>query len=130
MFTSLITASGRHLKLTADHLLLGGECGKPLNLIRADQIIIGSCVQTTSGEESIITISVAAGRGIYTVVTKADGLLVVNGVMASPFASNHLVANSFYNIHRMVSNLIPLLSRSDFAMSTIKAFGDIVLSVF
>jgi hypothetical protein len=88
----------------------------------------GNCVQTTIGEEIISALSTTPGRGVYTVVTKSDGLLVINGVMASPFASNHVMANSFYSIHRMLHLFAPLLAKTSFSMSVIESFGDIVVS--
>jgi hypothetical protein len=41
--------------------------------------------------------------------------LVVNGVIASPFAANHMMANIYYNLHRFLYILCPsLLSSSLF----------------
>ena len=130
IFTTLNIQSGRQLKLTNNHLLLGGTCGNALKLVQADKLKANDCVRTTKGEEIVTATSTAPGRGIYTVVTKLDALLVVNGVIASSFASNHLVANSFYNIHRILYNLTPSLVKSNFAMSTIEAFGDLVFIIF
>ena len=126
LFTSLITESGRQLKLTNDHILLGGKCESVLVLVRADELKVKDCVQTTSGEEVVTATSIATGHGLYTVVTEKDGLLVVNGVMASPFATNHLITNAFYNIYKFAPSMVP----TTFAMSVVTAFGDIVLSIF
>ena len=76
----------------------------------------------------VTVISTASDRGIYTVVTEADTLLVVNGIIASPFATNHHLANSLYNIYRWMNKLTPSLVQSNFVMSIINVFGDIVLS--
>jgi hypothetical protein len=42
----------------------------------------------------IASVTTIIAEGIYTVVTKHDGLLIVNGIVASSssFAVNHLVA--------------------------------------
>lgn len=37
---------------------------------------------------------------------------MVNGIIASPFGGNHMVANLFYNIHRFVYALSPLMLTS------------------
>ena len=130
LFIVLATNSGRQLKLTHDHLLLGGKCGTSFGLIRADMLNVSDCVKSLSGEEVIISTKSAPGQGVYTAVTKKNALLVVNGIMASPFATNHLVATSFYNIHRFVYKLAPNWAQTTFAMSVVKEFGDIVLSLF
>ena len=62
------------LKLTAEHLLVGGSCDD-------------------------------------TVVTEED-FIVVNGVLASPFAVNHAVPNAFYHIHRTLFWMAPALVKS------------------
>jgi hypothetical protein len=38
--------------------------------------------------------------------------LVVNGVIASPFAANHMMANIYYNLHRFLYILCPSLLSS------------------
>ena len=130
MFTLFVTESGRQLKVTADHLLLGGSCGLlSYVLLPADQLRINDCLYTITGEEVIQTISPIQDRGIYTVVTQSEGLLVVNGVIASSFANNHMVANSFYNIYRTLYRLVPSWSQISFMMTSIEEFGDIVLKV-
>ena len=130
VFTLLSTITGRQLKVTTDHLVLGGECGSKFMLMKANDLKINDCIQTVSGEEVISTVATSHGQGVYTVVTKEDGLLVVNGVVASPFAVNHVMTNSFYNIHRLLFNFTPAIAQSKFTMSVIRVFGDIVLSLF
>ena len=45
-------------------------------------------------------------EGLYTIVTGED-LVIVNNIVASPFAVNHFIPNMFYNFHRFIFNLIP-----------------------
>jgi hypothetical protein len=59
--------------------------------------------------EKVSAVETVRGQGLYTIVTK-DEYLVVNGIIASPFAYNHMVANLFYNIHRFVYAFVPTLS--------------------
>ena len=130
VFTLLSTITGRQLKVTTDHLVLGGECGSKFMLMKANDLKINDCIQTVSGEEVISTVATSHGQGVYTVVTKEDGLLVVNGVVASPFAVNHVMTNSFYNIHLLLYKFTPSIAQSKFTMSVIRIFGDIILSLF
>ena len=48
------------------------------------------------------------GEGVYTIVTNEE-YVVVNGIIASPFGANHMMANMYYNIHRMVYASAPML---------------------
>ena len=128
-FTQISTVSGRDVKMTADHLVLGGSCAAP-SLVQAGSLKIGECVQTVSGAETVSAITSVISEGIYTVVTKHDGLLIVNGIVASPFAVNHLVANSFYNIVRFVYGIVPSMAKTSVVGQVISAFGDVVTGVF
>jgi len=128
-FTQISTVSGRDIKMTADHLVMGGSCAAP-SLVQAGSLKIGECVQTVSGAETVSAITSVISEGIYTVVTKHDGLLIVNGIVASPFAVNHLVANSFYNIVRFVYGVVPSMAKTSVVGQVISAFGDVVTGVF
>ena len=130
LFVVLDTESRRQLKLTGDHLVVGGDCGSVLSLVTADSLNINDCLLTTSGEDVITAITFVKGHGVYTVVTKDGALIVVNGIVASPFAVNHLLADSFYNIHRFLFKLVSFDFLNKFSMSVTNVFGDIVLSLF
>ena len=54
----------------------------------------------------VSTIETVQGKGLYTVVTKEE-YVVVNGIIASPFAANHMLANLYYNLHRFVYSSAP-----------------------
>jgi hypothetical protein len=126
-FIQISTVSGRDIKMTPDHLVLGGACGSSPSLVLAGSLKSGECVHTVSGTEMIESVTSVIAEGIYTVVTKHDGLLIVNGIVASPFAVNHLVANSFYNIVRFVYGVIPSFAKktSSIMGQVISAFGDL-----
>jgi len=130
-FAQIVTESGRDIKMTADHLVLGGSCMGSLSLVQAGSLKVGECVQTVSGAEVISSVNTITAQGIYTVVTKHDGLLIVNGIVASPFAVNHLVANSFYNILRSVYGLFPFMSkiRSSLLVRSMEVFGNLAVNI-
>ena len=127
-FTQISTVSGRDIKMTPDHLVLGGACSSAPLLVLAGSLKSGECVHTVSGTEMIESVTSVIAEGIYTVVTKHDGLLIVNGIVASPFAVNHLVANSFYNIVRFVYGVIPSVAKTSVMGQVIRAFGEIATS--
>lgn len=111
-FHTLVTA---HSSLTAtpDHLVMAGKCGIALSLRTMSSVRVDDCVETTSGP-AIVTVVKRNKlfRGVYTAVTHEPGaFLVVNGIVASPFAVNHAVADSFYDLHRFLHWLLP--SRRD-----------------
>lgn len=127
-FTQISTVSGRDIKLTRDHLILGGACDA-LSLVQAGSLTSGQCVQTISGLEPVIAVTNVASEGIYTVVTKHDGLLIVNGIVVSPFAVNHLVTNAFYNIMRLVYSIAPSVTKTSMIGRVFCAFGDVFTSM-
>ena len=128
-FVVLRTTTGRDIKMTADHLLMGGSCAKKMVLVQAGSLKMNDCILAVSGSEELVSVSRIVSRGIYTVVTQYDGLLIVNGIVSSPFATNHLAANSFYNIVRLVSNVLPSMMKTLFASKVIELFGDMITSV-
>jgi hypothetical protein len=110
LFTHITTASGRDIKMTPSHIILAGPCHSSacLPLTYASSVSVGECVMTVSGEDMVSTVETVRGKGLYTVVTKEE-YVVVNGIIASPFAANHLLANLYYNIHRFVYTSAPSL---------------------
>jgi predicted extracellular nuclease len=108
LFTHIITASGRDIKMTPSHIVLAGPChsSAPLPLTYASSVSVGDCVMTVSGEDMVSTVETVQGKGLYTVVTKEE-YVVVNGIIASPFAASHMLANFYYNIHRFVYSTAP-----------------------
>ena len=111
-FLQLQLMSGMDLKLMAEHLLMGGSCeDSALTLRTAASLHVGDCVRIVSGQEKISSIQEVQGKGVYTVVTEED-FIVVNGVLASPFAVNHAVPNAFYHIHRTLFWMAPALVKS------------------
>jgi hypothetical protein len=66
---------------------------------------------SVSGEERISAVEVVPGQGLYTIMTKEE-YVVVNGIIASPFAVKHMMANLYYNMHRSVYESAPALCDS------------------
>ena len=66
------------------------------------------CIMTINGQEKVSSVKVVRGEGFYTIVTNEEYLLV-NDIISSPFGGNHMMANLFYNIHRFVYAISPLL---------------------
>jgi len=136
-FVHLSTVSGRDIKMTAEHLVLAGACttvtgGYSLSLVQASSVKVGDCLATVSGEDVVSSVSMVAGEGIYTVVPEKNMLLIVNGILASPFAVNHVLANAFYNIHRAVLlSMAPLILAGNSVMmqNAVSVFGELVSSV-
>jgi Hint module len=108
LFTHITTASGRDIKMTPSHIILAGPChsSASLPLKYASSVSVGDCVMTVSGEDMVSTVATVQGKGLYTVVTKEE-YVVLNGIIASPFAANHMLANMFYNIHRFLYAAAP-----------------------
>lgn len=128
-FISIITASNVALQLTPDHLLLGNDCLSSIPLlISAANVREGQCLQTTRGCDPIVSKEKKKGRGIYTVVTTNE-FIVVNGVVASPFAVNHAIANAFYDVYRAIYSLAPCALRGYLFQAGSSAFSEAVFLV-
>jgi len=100
-FVQITTESGKIVKMTSLHLIQSCE-----GLVSASKIASGSCVVTVNGQENVVSVEKVVEEGLYTVVT-AEEFVVVNGVVASPFAVNHFIPNMFYNFHRVMFGLLP-----------------------
>jgi hypothetical protein len=89
-------------------------CACPLN---TDKIVylypavsVGDCIMTVSGREKVAAVETMSGEGVYTLVTNEE-FIVVNGIIASPFGGNHMIANLYYNVHRLIYMSYPALLR-------------------
>ena len=129
IFLVIATQTRKSIHVTPDHLVLGGKCGTTFDVTAASSLNISDCVRTIDGDETIVSINKFLSQGVYTVVTQsADDLLVVNQIVASPFAGNHEVANAFYNIIRSVNKFIPSISNFSMLRKVVSLFGDIAVS--
>lgn len=68
-------------------------------LKRAADVRVHDCIMTVSGPDAVTRLSWRSGEGAYTLVP-SHGLLVVNGIVASPHARYHALADWYYMIHR------------------------------
>lgn len=77
----------------------------------ADEVVLSDCLLTVNGYKQISAIHQHKSRaGLMTVVTMEE-MVVVNGVVASPFAGNHAAAHAYYNVYRWVYKWLTLLLR-------------------
>ena len=118
MFVHITTASGRDIKMTKSHVLPAGACGSssPLPLKHASQVTVNDCVMTVAGEERVLSVGTVLAEGLYTIVAKEE-FVIVNGIIASPFAYNHMAANLYYQLHRFLYATAPHLLMSPLVRS-------------
>ena len=119
LFVHITTANDRDIKMTESHILPSGACNaaSSLPLVYAKHVKVGDCVMTVSGMERVSAVETVKGQGLYTIVTK-DEYVVVNGIIASPFAYNHMMASMYYNMHRFFYTSAPALLRSPLIQAT------------
>ena len=110
-FNHISTRDGRDVKVTMNHVIFAGVCGSTLPLVYASAVSVGDCIVTVSGQEEVVSVAAVKSEGVYTIVTTEE-YVVVNGIIASPFGANHMMANMYYNIHRFLFALSPLLLTS------------------
>ena len=127
-FTQIATDSQRDIKMTPDHLVMAAPDCASFSLVAASAVQAGDCLRTVDGAEKVVSVSVVEGQGVYSLVTKEE-FVVVNGVVASPFAGNHAAAHAFYNIHRMLYSLAPAVLSADWMKKANEVFGAIAHSM-
>ena len=121
-----ITTSGHHdVKMTPNHIIPAGLCGSNLPLVYASKVSAGDCIMTVTGQEVVDSVAIVPGNGVYTIVTNEE-YLVVNGIIASPFGANHMMANLYYNMHRVGFAVAPTLIASVLLQSVNEKFGLII----
>ena len=110
VFAHITTAEGRDIKMTQNHVVPAGECGSSatMPLVYASAVQVGNCIMTVSGEERVVMNEKFRSQGVYTIVTNEE-YVVVNGIIASSFGINHMMANMYYNIHRALYSFAPAL---------------------
>ena len=104
------------------------SCSAPFALAQAGKLAAGACVQTTSGKEAITAVTKEQSQGVASAITMNGELIVVNGIVASPFAVNHRIANAFYTIHRFAYALFPALLQNKLVQAVSERFGDLSIA--
>ena len=126
-FVTVATASGRDVKMTANHILPAGACAaQTLPMVSADQVVVGDCVETVSGREQVVSVGKIEGKGIYTIIAMEE-LIVVNGIVATPYGGvNPTLANIYYNLHRLMYAYAPsVMSKNWVQTATEMLWGDL-----
>ena len=137
VFQHITTAAGRDIKLTPQHMISAGTCRDNMRvtdpfhtvrLMQSDLVTLGMCVHTVAGEERVVHTQQVKGYGIFSVVVKQP-YIVVNGIIASPFAFNHAVTHAYYNVHRVIYDAFPSLLKNGMLKNALKLFADLSVSV-
>ena len=103
-FVKVTTESGKAVEATPSHLLMACDG----SLVEAKS---ASCLRTVNGAEAVASIESFKANGIYSAVTLDNEFLVVDGVVASPFALAHGLVNAYYNLHRGAYKHFPSLMK-------------------
>jgi hypothetical protein len=82
-FLTLTTETGKKVDMTSDHFI--PKCN--LQQVTAGELVVGDCLLTVDGKETLIDISSTAKTGVFTAITQ-DKFIVVDGVVASPFSKD------------------------------------------
>jgi len=125
VFVNMAMESGTTLKATPKHLVrtCGGE------LVAAESVDIGMCLNTKTGGSTVTSKTYTVASGIYSAVTNNE-FLVVDGVVASPFAISHAVPHAFYHLHRAIYALAPSFLKSPLASTANALFGALAVGLY
>mmetsp|Transcript_4368 Transcript_4368/g.9256 ORF Transcript_4368/g.9256 Transcript_4368/m.9256 type:complete len:392 (+) Transcript_4368:21-1196(+) len=80
-FLTLTTETGKMVVMTSDHFI--PRCGQ--GEVTASELVVGDCVLTIDGKETLMDISATAKYGVFTAITQ-DKFIVVDGIVASPYS--------------------------------------------
>mmetsp|Transcript_10135 Transcript_10135/g.24332 ORF Transcript_10135/g.24332 Transcript_10135/m.24332 type:complete len:240 (-) Transcript_10135:123-842(-) len=103
-FFEMNLVSGKHVSATPNHLMKACDG----TLMFAKSVGAGSCLLTVNGDEKVESVIKTRKQGVYTAVTREE-FIVVNGVIASPYAHSHALVHAYYNIHRVLHGVLPSL---------------------
>mmetsp|Transcript_30582 Transcript_30582/g.31125 ORF Transcript_30582/g.31125 Transcript_30582/m.31125 type:complete len:224 (+) Transcript_30582:68-739(+) len=120
-----IATNNKEIKMTPGHLIFAGSCGRDGELVSASQVKTGQCVKTIDGEEEVMTVDKLSAKGIYTVITNEE-YVVVSGFVASPYAISHTLGNLYYNVHRALFYVSPNLVKSQLFQSVSLSLAEMV----
>ncbi len=132
MFNEISLTNGADIRMTGEHLLpVAASCGVDavFTITAAKNVAIDSCVMTTNGQSNVVSNNKIPGTGIYTIVTNEE-YVVVNGVIASPFAVSHTVGNTFYNVYRVMYNYVPGAFKSSIFQSFHSTFATLAMKTW
>jgi hypothetical protein len=132
MFNEISLANGADIRMTGEHLLpVAASCGVDavFTVIAAKEVAVNSCVMTVNGQSAVVSNNKVAGAGIYTIVTNEE-YVVVNGVVASPFAVSHAAGNTFYNVYRAMYNYVPGLFKSSLFQTFHATFAHLAMKTW
>merc|ERR1719223_863194 len=82
-FLTLTTETGKKVDMTSDHFI--PKCNQ--EQVTAGELVVGDCLLTVDGKETLLEISSTAKNGVYTAITQ-DKFIVVDGIVASPFSKD------------------------------------------
>jgi hypothetical protein len=82
-FLTLTTETGKKVDMTSDHFI--PKCDT--TLVTAGALVVGDCLLTVDGKETLVDVSQSVKAGVYTATTD-DKYIVVSGFVASPFSND------------------------------------------
>lgn len=120
---------GNSIHVTPNHLLMKTSCVSNAlspTLVLASNVELNDCLITVHGKQRVMEKEEVMRRGLYTAITTVD-YVVVNGVVASPFALNHHVPTAFY---RLLSHLpLQFLAIATSVTRAVDVFGSLLASI-
>ena len=138
-FVVIEAENGISLVLTPAHDLPNGMCGAVKDNRPSSEVKVGSCIVSTSGEVKVLSTRLMTARGVYTVLTLEE-FIVVSNVIASPQGIYHAASDKAFAYIRAAYAMFPSLFKSQYfvkayqysieALVGKKWFVDTVLGLF
>jgi len=82
-FLTLITETGKMVDMTSDHIVPKCDQGE----VTAGELVVGDCLVTVDGKETLMEVSSTAKNGVFTATTQ-DKFIVVGGIVVSSYSKD------------------------------------------
>jgi hypothetical protein len=105
-FLNLTTETGKSVIMTPDHYI--PKCN--LHEVTASELVVGDCLMTMDGKETLMEVRSTEKNGVYTATTQ-DKFLVVDGIVASPYSKKSYPAKTTVEWHLSAKHAVSYLKK-------------------
>ena len=114
-FLTLTTETKKAVDMTSDHFIPNCD----YEVVTAGKLVVGDCVVTMDGKETLVEITTTEKSGVYTAVTK-NKFIVVDGIVASPYSSSSKDDQGPVGVYEKYRELLALTKSNGFASKALK----------
>eukprot|EP00613_Pedinella_sp_CCMP2098_P034643 CAMPEP_0171727302 /NCGR_PEP_ID=MMETSP0991-20121206/26228_1 /TAXON_ID=483369 /ORGANISM="non described non described, Strain CCMP2098" /LENGTH=333 /DNA_ID=CAMNT_0012321045 /DNA_START=26 /DNA_END=1027 /DNA_ORIENTATION=- len=115
LFLTLTTETKKAVDMTSDHFI--PTCD--YEVLTAGELVVGDCVLTMDGKETLVEVTTTEKSGVYTAVTE-NKFIVVDGIVASPYSFSSKDDQGPKGVYEKYRELLALTKSNGFASKALK----------